>query len=107
MPHRTTPPLTPRERMQRYHAKHPEKKEQFRLAMQAKRAAERQKRDAERLAIQLPDPNGIDPAIMERIASITKRPKIVTGLAQDDIPIKTGCAAQAAQENSSIQGSKV
>jgi len=103
MPHRTTPPLTPRERMQRYHAKHPEKKEQFRLAMRAKRAAERQKRDAERLAIQLPDQNELPPDVLERIAAITKRPKIVTGLAQDDIPTKAGCAAQAAQ----IQGSKV
>ena len=124
MPHRTTPPLTATERSRRYRAKHPEKKEEFRLKMRERRAAERQKQLAERLALQLPTEDEefealkkspvfrkltgrIDPGLAQECIpkmaepAIPVQTKIDTGLAHD------GCSRASASNIDPTQGSKV
>lgn len=84
MPRRTTPPLTNAERQQRYRVKHPEKKEQLRLRMQAKRAKERQIRELTQMPHLLPQEQAmaITPEEQESINKMLLKTggKINTGL---------------------------
>ena len=94
MPRRTTPPLTDAERMRRYRANHPEKREEHRLAMQKLRAARRQQEDMKRLALVAPA-NDYDP-IAERMKAVIK---ISTGLTQQELLADAG---ETAREGSKV-----
>lgn len=83
---RTNPPISGADRQRRYIANHPEIREKNRLAMKAKRAAERQQRDLERLALVKPNASIDDPVLQAKILALTTIKKIATGLVQDENP---------------------
>lgn len=103
MPKRTTPALTNTERRRRFMAKHPEKKEEYRLHMKQLRAARRQGEDLKRLGLITPTDETDDPEISAAIKRLVTPRKIVTGLTQEENPTKADMATLL----QTIQGSKV
>lgn len=103
MPKRTTSPLTNAERRRRFMAKHPEKKEEYRLHMKQLRAARRQRDALKRLALITPTDEDDSPEVLAAIAQLVKPRKIVTGLTKEENPIKADMATLL----QTTQGSKV